>query len=391
MKLFKLILNLIGAFGINNSISGAELTVKQYQHLARFTRINLHNIQEHWRFHQRNPAILEYILHTTFDIPYSTLINLDLDSKSHLLEQKLELFDLKEPLRLRDWRFADFEIPAILSHDALTNIFSQPISNNLPVLELLLHELFAYSYPDLTHTQIQLKQLNWQMFQKQLQAIYQIAYPDHNPKRLTTGEEELFQAITKSPNFAQINLKEGQQQKGATCGTHSIANAWAIEQLIESNTPISAINITNQIKAIVTYCATDDLVEPETILSKATFMIPEKFEREAFLSRLNFLNYNTATGSYDVQYLVDQAILQYLPRWFMPQISLHQMAPQIKALMSLPPHIAHFICNTGYGHWFLMSVIEKTDHTYQIIYIDSATNEFSEGRKRLVIALFSNF
>ena len=391
MKLFKLILNLIGAFGINNSISGAELTVKQYQHLARFTRTNLHNIQKHWQFHQRNPAVIEYLLQTIFETPFSTLISLDLDSKTHLLEQKLQLFRLPPETSRRDWQFTNFEIPVILSHDALTNFFSQPISNNLPLLELLLHELFTYSHQELAQTPFAIKQLNWQMFNQQLQAVYLTVYPANNPKKLTTGEEELFQAITKSPNFAQINLKKDQQQKGATCGTHSIANAWAIEQLIESNTPISAINITNQIKAIVTYCATDDLVEPETILSKATFMIPEKFEREAFLSRLNFLNYNTATGSYDVQYLVDQAILQYLPRWFMPQISLHQMAPQIKALMSLPPHIAHFICNTGYGHWFLMSVIEKTDHTYQIIYIDSATNEFSEGRKRLVIALFSNF
>lgn len=391
MKQIKLFLGLMGMLWSNKAALGIAAALMQNHHITEFARHNLLEIQRHWRFHQRNLAIIEYLLHTIFEIPESKLIELDLDSKIHLLEQKLTLFQLKDDHRLRNWSWNDFEIPAILSHDALENIFSQSVSQNLPLLELLLQELFQYSPTELSQTSLDLKQLNWQMFQQQLRAIYQIIYPDPNPKQLTAAEEKLFQQTIKSPNFAQITLKEEQQQKGATCGTHSIANAWAIEQLINEGRTINATNITDKVHDIITHCATDDLVEPEIILNKAEMMIPNPRERKEFLSRINFLNYDAASRSYTVQYLVDQAILQYLPRWFMPQVNLRQMAPQIKALMTISPHITHFICNTGYGHWFLISMIEKADHFYQLIYIDSATNELSDGRKRLIIALFNSF
>lgn len=130
------------------------------------------------------------------------------------------------------------------------------------------------------------------------------------------------------------------QQKAASCGYHSVANAWAIENLLRNKKKITGAAI-DQEKGDMsgTSAITDDI-----ILNQANELAVENLYVMGYDPEMHFIGFSRGTlyRFYEVFEKLKNKSLQY----------------------------AFFVCHTGGFHWFLVAII-RVDGNLKILCIDS--------------------
>jgi hypothetical protein len=361
---------------------------------------NLQEIQFERDAINRNIPILEMILHVIFNIPYSTLAIADFSTKQDMLGQFFGVFKIKyrENKGITSWKFNDFFNKANqlkIKLDTIKASIASSDMNNVSVVELLLHNLFNISYQELIKMALTDKNIYLKMSLANLDHAARSSLGHGNAKinALSATETTAIDDMTAdTAHFKTLGLVDGQRQHGATCGSHAIANAWAIDQLLQEGTEITAANIYTKTSNFIhsKYAINKFIFSPEVAcrVPHIPYFTTHNSEQDAFTKRINFLAYHNVGQKIGVHYTEKPSP----PSWFSNQGHLPFMREQLETMMEAEPHVQHFIYNTN-GHWILASVVQKPGTEPKVYFIDSdggsATGD--EVRSRFSLALYNNF
>ena len=351
-----------------------------------------------------NVAIVIYLLHKLFKVPYSKIVKADLKTKQNTLLGKFASLAMTNDTIMESKPFSEYVLMANMCMSDLASINNLKITrdkNNVAILLYLLHALFGDKYKDLVAIDFITKQT---ALLGRLATLDKISKLESAPSRSSgadgDGEEKdddseieaektEFNRITTTDQFKLLQPSDAQIQIGSTCGTHSIVNAWTIEQLLAEGKEITANNIFNRAISTVDSCGIDALVEPDVVLSRASSFIPDISTRTNFIGRINFLAHSPFYG-YNDKYNI------YISSPDGESASnLSDIRPIISSLSSQPPYIEHFVCNTGL-HWILISILHKPGEQPVMYYIDSAGADIDiirdhTPRRSFVLSLYENF
>lgn len=349
-----------------------------------------------------NVAVVIYLLNKLFKVPYSEIVKADLKTKQDTLLSKFKSLGMTSDTAMDSKPFSDYVLMATRSMSNLTiinTLKSNRDKNNVAILLYLLHKLFGDEYKDLAKIDFDTKQAVLLGRLTTLDKISKlepiplsssaVAASDSYDGSNIEAEKTEFNRITATDQFKLLQPSAAQIQKGNTCGTHSIVNAWTIEQLLAKNKEITANNVFDRAINTVTNCGIDALVEPDIVLSRASSFIPNIITRTNFIKRINFLAHSPFYG-YNDKYNV------YIASPDGTSIAaINSIKPKIRSLSSRLPYIEHFVCNTGL-HWILISILHKPGELPIMYYVDSAGAPITVARdhtprRSFVLSLYENF
>ena len=370
-------------------------TVHSYISNITNLKVLLLKTQKQFNSNHRNVAILELLLNKIFNISYQLLISENYATKYNALTSGLHMLDIGTYTEKNSWNFNNFNSKATHAATLLNNIKTDFTANhhinNTAIIELLLQILFGEKYIDLISTNLITKQIDLEMSFKRLSWLASVKDSPYLTGLLTLPEIlDLHAMQLDTDHFTELKLVPGQRQKGATCGSHAILNAWAIEQLLAAELPITAHNIftiTAPILAKPDY-AIDSFIFPDEVCMRIPHFIETKMAQTGFKHRLNFLAYHNLGVAVGVHYTEKPAAAN----WFLNLGQIPLMKEQLEKMMSISPHVQHFIYNTG-AHWVLASIVQKPHSSTKLYFIDSAESavDADEVRSRFVLSLYENF
>lgn len=414
-------LGLIAIILFNHASFG--MTITEYSHAIEELQAKLLEIHQQFYGQSNNIAILELLLTHLFKINYRDLSTYSQSEKKNAIYKAFTNLGIRNSTELEEWSFTNFVLHSTLAENLLNSIKVSwnKQADNTVATELLLNRLFKMDYQELINTDIDRKKLDTQMLFNQLGKLIKNPFDvpidyvgDYIPSHFTAerpGVGSLVSAenaaldsmIADKDHFKDLILVSGQRQEGDTCGSHAIINAWAIEQLLKEKKEITAVNIFEitapyfgslsyeYTKTNEDYPINEFIEDNEICNQQIPKLIEDKFEQTNFKKRVMFVGYHSLEG---IESGVNITGLADSPNWFLHSGSIAEIASQIKVLLTLKPHVQHFVYNSG-GHWVLASVVQQPGQDAVIYFIDSmgnkAIDEDDPIMSRFVLSLYENF
>jgi hypothetical protein len=430
-----------------------SMSITDYSHTIDDLKTDLSAIHQQYLDNANNVVVLETLTNQLFHLDYPTITTQGLDAKKNILNEIFKNISLNSHSTLSSWNLNDF-IRQLQKTGADLELVKQTVSNNhnnVAFLEIVLKTIFGFDYAMLIRTNFGNKKLNFQSKLKKIDTpIIPVKTPrkqepvivtkpylpvitDKTPipaKRVVVEPEQkdayadvrtgplipaeialLREMESDHAHFRDLGIVEGQHQKGVTCGSHAIINAWAIEQLLTTGQEITAANIFAITAPYfgaesATYTKTgryypiNHFIHVEEICTQIPKLLQTELEQTDFKNRLNFAGYHTAdigTGRKGV--VLEEAGVHLQDKFttdedFLNLQNMSWMRDQYKQLLAKPPHVEHFLYNSG-GHWVLASVVQRPGEDAVVYFIDSmgseALNRYSPITSRLVLSLYENF
>jgi len=145
-------------------------------------------------------------------------------------------------------------------------------------------------------------------------------------------------------------------QSGATCGAHTVVNARAIQQIVESGEQLTGQAIRSKAAALNSYIQKENL-DYHDIHCLAGAIGLKSHLVIGFNDKMGNFYEASHADTFGVQTSVDDIF---------------------SIIQSSQAGDYHFIINTG-GHWVLASVIKCANRAPQILYMDSGNGRLAEG------------
>lgn len=425
-----------------NNISFCS-SIEDYSKQIEELKTELIQIYQQYLSRPNNIAILETLLNKLLKNDYQLIIKQDLDTKKNIIKKIFDDLNLKNESMLTSWNLDDFikQSEKITTKIDLIKATLTANFTNIVFIEIILKNLFGVEYSKIIKDDFKNKKT---YVENKLNKLEKLKIADTadtlEPEIKNTLEPETALVVNKEPikteasevllydvyddsrtgplipqeenslkemkadtaHFKDLKIVDGQRQKNATCGSHAIINAWAIEQLLKDHKEITAANIfeiTAPYFIEGSEYPIDRFIHSEEVCEQIPKFIEKQIDQTDFKNRLNFLSYYYGNVIDRRGFVLEEVGVHLTDKFtsdksFEYSFRISDLSAQYKALLARPPHVEHFLFNSR-AHWVLASVVQEPGKNRVIYYIDSLggspLSKFNPKVARFVISLYENF
>jgi hypothetical protein len=169
-------------------------------------------------------------------------------------------------------------------------------------------------------------------------------------------ELPLPKSLSNLPHVTIRHIK-ATQQTGCQCGSRSVANALAVQDLVYAKQALTAGNIRSQANHY-----------NHILINR----VIDDYELAQLALKNNLQNAHIVCRNTFKDATVWPFIVTSIETW---SNSIETISTRIK---NEPTILIQLICNTG-GHWVLLSIIKNENCDHQILYMDSSNNRLNES------------
>lgn len=162
------------------------------------------------------------------------------------------------------------------------------------------------------------------------------------------------------------HLAVSRQTDSTSCGYHATFNAWAFQELITREIPVTGENI-QQLA-----CQHHHLILPDHLLEIGYSNNPEKpdyilelAQRIGLTDNLYFLNYHAKGNPINHKIFDDGGVQESLNHGYGEFLQTIRYRDDEGVL------VGHIICDYNNGHWTTFSVVKRPNHVPEIYYMNS--------------------